>query len=142
MIRKNVNFEGIFHELYNLSIVIIFDVGRLYDWHILRTSPCLKLKHFAHFWRTNHIENIVSVGFPLLRFNAPEGPLLLRVHSLKCKSVYINSVRFFSCWVHIIMLSYHWLLTELVSSLPHEYICILDLVRDSDALHPVEDVVV
>jgi hypothetical protein len=22
------------------------------DWHILTTSPCQKLKHFAYFWRT------------------------------------------------------------------------------------------
>jgi hypothetical protein len=42
-IRKNVNFEGIFHEIYKFGILITFDVDvkvtRQYDWHILRTSP-------------------------------------------------------------------------------------------------------
>jgi hypothetical protein len=55
-IQKTVKFEGIFHELYKLSIVIILRVDIKvtcqFDWHILTTSPCQKLvKHFAHFWR-------------------------------------------------------------------------------------------
>jgi hypothetical protein len=52
-IQKNVKFEGILHELYKFGIVIIFHVDvkvtRQYDWHFLTTSPCQKLKQFAHF---------------------------------------------------------------------------------------------
>jgi hypothetical protein len=69
-IRKNVKFEGIFHELYKFGVVIIFHVDvkvtHHYDWHVLTTSPCQNLIILHTFVEyPTKLENIRDFQSPL-----------------------------------------------------------------------------